>query len=97
MACYLVKYPNGLILKFAENQNRNFVPGEEIIGVDWNCNASSSDNLSDWFTEDGFMLGNAVKTVAKKLGFKHCLSCSQRQQRFNDKGLEIQRKIKDLF
>lgn len=97
MACYLVKYPNGLILKFAENQNRNFVPGEEIIGVDWSCNAQSADNLNDLFTADGFMVGNAIKKVTHALGMKQCMGCRGRQQSFNTKGLAIQKAIKDLF
>jgi len=97
MACYLVKYPNGQVLKFAENQNRRFIPGEQIVGIDWSCNASSSDNLTDLFTEDGFMLGNAVKKVASALGFKQCMGCRGRQQAYNNKGLALQQKIKDLF
>jgi len=35
--------------------------------------------------------------VTSALGISHCLACHQRQQRYNQKGLEIQQHIKDLF
>ena len=54
-------------------------------------------NLDNLFTADGFMVGNAVKKVATALGFKQCLACKGRQRAYNEKGLALQQKIKELF
>lgn len=97
MACIIVKYPNGSFRRFADGVARKFIPGEEIIGVDNNCDVKACDDLNSIFTDDGFMLGNAIKKVTSALGIKQCLSCRGRQRAYNDKGLEIQQKIKGLF
>lgn len=100
MACIIVKYPDGTEMRYRENQNRRFVPGEEIIGIDYGCNPeayTTQADLTSIFTSDGLMLGNAIKKVASALGFKQCLACAGRQRSYNARGLELQRKLKELF
>lgn len=97
MACIIVKYPNGSFRRFGDGVARKFVVGEEIIGIDNHCDPSPSDDLNSLFTEDGFMVGNAIKKVTTALGIKQCLTCKGRQRAYNAKGVEIQNKIKALF
>lgn len=64
----------------------------------WDCGSQVNQvNLTDVFTDDGFMVGNAIKKITSALGMTQCLSCSQRQQKYNRAGLAIQQKLKDLF
>ena len=100
MPCLKVQGPNYIRL-IAEGPDRNVRgvrPGEVILGAVMNCgpNAISYD-LDSLITTEGLMIGNIIKAVTNKLGIKQCLSCKGRQQRFNQKGIEFQRKIKDLF
>lgn len=67
-----------------------FRPGEYVVG-------SVGDDLTSLVTSDGIMLGNIVKKVTSALGIKQCLKCKGRQRQWNDKGLEIQEKLKGMF
>ena len=67
-----------------------FKPGEYVVG-------SVAANLQDAMTSDGIMVGNIIKKVTTALGIKQCLKCKGRQIRYNEKGLEIQQKVKRWF
>lgn len=98
MACIKWQKPDGREYWVLENVQHVPTPGSINTGVvDWACNERSTDNLRDVFTEDGFMLGNAVKKVTTALGIKQCLACAGRQRRFNQWGIEIQQKVKSLL
>lgn len=96
MACIILKGPLGE-RRVQENQPYRLGSDEAIAGVDWNCAAQSLDNLDSVFSEDGVLVGNFVKKVATALGFKQCLACKGRQQSWNQIGLKLQQKIKDIF
>lgn len=96
MACIILKGPLGE-RRVQENQPYRLGSDEAIAGVDWNCAAQSLDNLDSIFSKDGVLVGNLVKKVASALGFKQCLACKGRQQRWNATGLELQQKVKDIF
>ena len=82
-----------------EGENFRFLPGE-VVAEDEKGNSiirGGSFNLQDSFTGDGLLIGNVIKKVATSLGIKQCLKCKQRQLRYNQKGLEIQQKIKKVI
>lgn len=99
MACLKVMSLRGMrVLPEGPDGNvRGMLPDERIVGVDMDCAQLPADNLSDIFTSEGLMIGNLIKKVTNTLGIKQCMSCKGRQYRYNQKGLELQRKIKDLF
>ena len=74
-----------------------FLPGERIA-EDANGNAiTTTNNFKDLVTPEGIMIGNVIKTITSALGIKQCMKCKRRQERFNDRGLEIQAKVKEFF
>lgn len=98
MACF--KTTKGRLIE--EGVQWAALPGETIIPglIDWHCGkVLQGDSLRSGaiFTPEGIMIGNLVKKVATKLGFKHCMSCQGRQRRLNDRGLKLQRKVKRLL
>jgi len=97
MACYIVTYPDGTQIKWGENQPRRMVPGEQITGIDWKCNADAQDDLQSLVSSEGLLVGNVIKKVTNALGIKQCLACKGRQRRYNEIGLNVQRKFKELF
>lgn len=99
MACFTLRGPNG-DRKVAENENYRLSPGEAIVPglIDWNCDGHNhSNDLESIISDEGFMLGNAIKKVTHAVGITQCMKCKGRQRRYNDAGLVIQQKIKDIF
>lgn len=86
-----------------EGENFRFLPGE-VVAEDEKGNSiirggsfNLQDNLQDSFTGDGLLIGNVIKNLTSALGIRQCLKCKQRQLRYNQKGLEIQQKIKKVI
>jgi hypothetical protein len=100
MACVILE-KDGVQRRIApgrDNQYRyTLQPGEQLVGVDWACHAQAIDNMSDMITNEGVMVGNIIKKVTNALGMKQCMACQGRQRRYNEAGLAIQQKIKELF
>lgn len=102
MACLKVKGPAGIRLlpESADGNVHGMQKGEVIVEAVWDCGPQMlGDNALDLesvITSDGFMVGNAIKKVTRALGFNHCMACTGRQIRYNEKGLEIQQAIKKL-
>jgi len=96
MACIILKGPFGE-RRVLENQPYRLGTDESIAGVDWTCAANPADNMNDLVTDDGFMVGNAIKKVTTALGMTQCMACRGRQQRYNQRGLELQQKVKEFF
>ena len=61
------------------------------------CSPESLDNVRDIFTSEGLMVGNLIKKVTSAIGIKQCLACKGRQQAYNQRGLAIQHKIRNLI
>jgi len=103
MACLRVRGPLGerLLAEGSDGNVRGMWPGESIIGVVMDCGPYTVNDaaldLDHVVTQDGFMVGNVIKKVTKALGMKQCMACQGRQIRYNQRGLELQQKIKDLF
>ena len=100
MACLKVQGPNyiRLIAEGDDGNVRGMRLGEVIIGSVMECGPQSvSYDLDSLITQDGLMVGNIIKAVTNKLGIKQCLACKGRQWHYNQKGLEIQNRIKDIF
>lgn len=57
----------------------------------------AADNFKDIIVKEGLLIGNVIKKVTSALGIKQCMKCQKRQLRYNEKGLEIQEKIKGFF
>jgi hypothetical protein len=96
MACLKVISARGIRV-LAEGRDGNIrgkLPDERILGVDFRCNAQSQDDLTSLITEDGIMVGNVIKAVTTALGIKQCLACKGRQRAYNQRGLDLQRKVK---
>lgn len=96
MACIILKGPLGE-RRVLEGHPYRLDAGEAIAGVDWTCAANPADDTERVFTASGFMVGNAIKKVTHALGMTQCMACRGRQQRYNQRGLEIQQKLKGLF
>ena len=102
MACLKVTGPYGprLIAESPDGNVHGVRPGETIVGSEMACGPQAIGIQYDFdslITPEGLMIGNVIKKVTTALGISHCLACHQRQQRYNQKGLEIQQHIKDLF
>ena len=96
MACLEIQHSSGTISAVAENTP--YGPEWKFTGrILRDCNPTALDDLHSWWTSEGIMVGNVVKSVTNAVGIKQCLSCKGRQQRLNEKGLELQQKLKDLF
>ena len=95
MACFTLRGPLG-DRKIGENVNYVKQPGEEIVPglIDWTCNGHYLGDYEHVFTAEGFMLGNAIKKVTSVLGIKQCMACKGRQRDYNEKGINLQRKLK---
>ena len=96
MACIILRGPLGE-RRVLENHPYQLGTDEHIAGVDWTCAANPADNMEDLVTDAGFMVGNAIKKVTNALGMRQCMACRGRQQRFNQRGLELQQKMKEIF
>lgn len=81
----------------AEGLPFRFLPGEVIAEDDRGNAITTTNNFKDLITPEGVMIGNVVKRITSALGIKQCMKCRRRQERFNDRGLAIQQKIKDFF
>lgn len=100
MACLKVQGPNYIrvIPEGLDGNVRGVLPTERIIGAVMQCGPDDAAyDLESWLTSEGLMVGNIIKSVATAIGIKQCLACKGRQKRYNRKGLEIQKVIKDLF
>lgn len=100
MACLKVIGRDGIIRVVPEDKDLNVrtLPGDTILGVEMTCGpVLPSDDLKSLVTEDGLMVGNIIKAVTTKLGIKQCLACKGRQRRYNERGLEIQKKVRNAL
>lgn len=97
MACVIIQYPDGTRRSYQENENRAYVPGEQVVDVDYFCDPHAIDNLQDWIVPEGLLVGNIIKSVTKAIGMKQCMACKGRQHDYNKRGLEIQQRIKEHF
>lgn len=98
MACVRFKLPGGIHIWVPENRAWSPPPGTINTGeVSWDCAPLTTDNLDSIITTDGLMVGNLVKAITNKLGIKQCLSCKGRQRKLNEKGLAVQRAIKNAI
>lgn len=100
MACLKVQGPNyiRLIAEGPDGNVRGMRPNEVILGSVMGCGPNSvSYDLDSLITPDGLMIGNIIKKVTSAVGIKQCLRCKGRQQRYNQKGIELQQRVKDLF
>jgi len=83
-----------------EGQPFRFMEGESVA-EDQNGNSiittDGSDNFNDIITDQGILVGNVIKKVTSALGIKQCLKCKGRQRRYNEKGLELQQKVRAWF
>jgi len=81
MACIVIETPAGTKYEWPDNTPRKPIPGEKIIGINWNCSpeAGDSDNLAAIFQKEGIAWGKAIKYVAGKIGLKQCSSCKARE------------------
>ena len=93
MACLRVKSARGvrLIPEGPDGNVRGRMADEVIMGVVWDCGPHPITEKV--FTQDGLMVGNLIKKVTTALGIKQCFKCKRRQQRWNAKGLAIQKKL----
>jgi len=102
MACFLLRssagdrwMPEGVEYVFLEGEY--IVPGQ----IDWKCGSQEdfdrAMDLTRLWTEEGFMVGNAIKKVTTFFRIPHCMACRGRQIAYNHKGLELQQKLKDLI
>lgn len=103
MACFLLKGPRGERWQAAERPYRLY-PGEAIVPgrVKYNCGPQDTtyapeDNFESVWGDEGLLLGNVVKKVTTALHIKQCEPCKGRQHRWNRRGLEWQRKLKELI
>ena len=103
MACLKVTGPYGarLLPESADGNVHGMRKGEVIVEPVWDCGpqmlGDSTMDLEHVFTSEGFMLGNAIKKVTHAVGITQCMSCRGRQQRYNEKGIEIQQALKKVF
>jgi len=99
MACLKVQGPNYIRI-IAESHDKNVrgvLPTEKIIGSIMDCGPQDPpEDFDSLVTYEGLMLGNVVKKVTNALGIKQCLACKGRQRALNEKGLALQRKLRDL-
>lgn len=69
--------------------------------IAWDCGSlqpgDAAQDFDSLLTSEGIMVGNIIKKVTSALGIKQCMACKGRQRRYNEKGLAIQRKLKDLL
>ena len=99
MACLKVISARGMriIPESVDGNVRGMLPDEKIVGVDMLCAPVAIDNFTDIFTSEGVMVGNLIKRATNALGIKQCLSCKGRQQRYNTRGLAIQKRVKNAI
>jgi len=100
MACLKVQGPNYIrVIAEAHDKNvRGVLPTERIIGSIMDCGPQDPpEDFDSLVTPEGLMFGNAVKRLTNALGIKQCLQCKGRQRALNEKGLAIQKKLKDLI
>lgn len=100
MACLKIQRGNTIIVlpESPDLNVRGMIAGDKIIGTDMQCGEILTyDDLESLVTSDGLMVGNLVKAVTNKLGIKQCLACKGRQRNLNARGLQLQKKLKDLF
>lgn len=100
MPCLKVQGPNYIrvIPEGPDGNVRGMLPTERIVGVEPLCGPYDPTlDFESLIGPEGVMIGNVIKKVTNAVGIKQCLSCRQRQHRYNQRGLKIQRAIKDLF
>ena len=95
MACLFIKGPHTFRI-ITQDTNGGFryslQPGEVAAVRPCKFSKDEASDLESIFTSDGLMLGNLVKKVTTALHLKHCLRCTGRQIRLNQRGLELQKK-----
>ena len=82
-----------------EGEPFRFLPGE-VVAVNAEGQSiieSPGYNLTNFITKDGILFGNVIKKVTTAFGIKHCLKCKGRQLRYNEKGLELQQKLREMI
>lgn len=99
MACFTLRDKDGNERKVGENVNYVKVNGEEIVPglIDWTCNGHYLQDYTNVFTKEGFMVGNAIKKVTNAIGMKQCLACKGRQRHYNEVGIRLQEKVKEVI
>ena len=95
MACLFIKGVNTFrIITQDTNGGFRYSLQEGEVAVVRPCKFSRDEagDLDSIWSSDGLMIGNLVKKVTAALHLKHCLRCTGRQIRLNQRGLELQKK-----
>lgn len=93
----LLRGPNGERW-ITEGRPFRFLDGEKIVEDQLgNTIMRGGNDLTSIVNSEGLLIGNIIKKITNSLGIKQCLKCKQRQLRYNQRGLEIQTKIKRVI
>ena len=95
MACLFIKGPHTFrIITSDTNGGFRYSLTEGEVAVVRPCKFSRDEDsdLDSIWSSDGLMVGNLIKKVTTALHFKHCLKCTGRQIRLNQRGLELQKR-----
>lgn len=98
MACIAVQHRQRGEVRIIEEGTSYPVEWQFTGQIIANCGPQdASQDFDHLWTEEGFMVGNAIKKVTNALGIKQCLACRGRQARYNQVGLDLQQRVKELF
>lgn len=95
MPCLFIKGAHSLrVITQDENGGFRYSLREGEVAVVRPCKFSDGEaaDLDSIWSSDGLMIGNLVKKVTTAIGIKQCLQCKGRQQSWNSKGLELQKR-----
>ena len=80
-----------------EGEPFRFLEGESVAeDKEGNSIIKNGNDLYSLRSDEGLLIGNIIKRFTSTLGIKQCLKCKKRQLRYNQRGLEVQSRIKKL-